>query len=279
MTQENRERLGRTFDLSARLYDEARPGYPEELFEDLVRLCGLPDGGKVLEVGCGTGKATLPLARRGYRILCLEPGANLAAIARRNLSAFVPAVEVEERAFEDWKPGSEAFDVVAAAASFWWVDPAVRYIKTAAALRPAGSAAVFWNAHVSLPGHHGFFEAVQEVYRRHAPELIGGPKRPGELPTTLEPGFLETGLFEEMAVRHYPWTETYDTNRYLRLLRTFSDHATLAEASREALLGDVATLIDREFGGRVEKHHVAVLQVARRRGAQEIVRAGPPAKR
>ena len=229
MTRGDRERLGRAFDLSARLYDEARPGYPEELFEDLVRLCGVPDGGTVLEIGCGTGEATLPLARRGYRILRLEPGANLAAMARRNLSAFVPAVKVEERAFEDWEPGSEAFDVVTAATSFWWVDPAVRYARTAAALRPGCSAAVFWNAHAGLPGHDGFFDAVQETYRRHAPEPTGGPRHPHELPTTLDPGFPETGLFEEVAVRHYPWTETYDTNGYLRLLRTFSDHAALTK--------------------------------------------------
>ncbi len=264
--RENRERLARTFDLSARLYDEARPGYPEELFEDLVGLCEIHDGGTVLEVGCGTGKATLPLARRGYQILCLEPGANLAAIARRNLAAFEHAVEVRERTFEEWEPGSEAFDMVVAATSFWWVDPKARYARTAAVLRPGGCAAVFWNVHVERPGHDGFFGEVQGAYRRHASGLVGGPRDPDELPTTLDRGFLETGLFEEVAVRHYPWTETYDTDRYLRLLRTFSDHIALAEASREALLAEIATLIDRGFGGRVEKHHVAVLQVARRRG-------------
>ena len=267
MTRENRERLGRTFDLSAQLYDEARPGYPEELFEDLVRLCELPKGGTVLEVGCGTGKATLPLARRGYRVLCLEAGANLATVARRNLSAFVPAVEVEERAFEDWKPGPEAFDVVVAATSFWWVDPAIRYARTAAALRPEGCAAVFWNAHVRLPGRDRFFEEVQGLYGRHTPHMVGSPKKPDELPTTPDPGFLDSGLFEQVEIRHYPWTESYDTERYLKLLRTFSGHIALPGATREALLEDIAALIDREFGGRVEKHQMTVLQVARRRGA------------
>ena len=72
------------------LYDEVRPGYPEELFDDVVSLSGIPAGGRILEIGCGTGQATVPFARRGYRILCVELGENLAAVARRNLEA-IPA--------------------------------------------------------------------------------------------------------------------------------------------------------------------------------------------
>ena len=43
-----RERLRSTFDRAAFLYEKVRPGYPEELFEDLVSLSGIPAGGRVL---------------------------------------------------------------------------------------------------------------------------------------------------------------------------------------------------------------------------------------
>ncbi|WP_228282645.1 class I SAM-dependent methyltransferase [Rubrobacter tropicus] len=66
MTAE-RERLRSTFDRAALLYDEVRPGYPEGLFEEVVSLSGVPSGGRILEIGCGTGQATLPLARRGTK--------------------------------------------------------------------------------------------------------------------------------------------------------------------------------------------------------------------
>ena len=81
MAQE-RAKLRATFDEAALLYDEVRPGYPEELFDDVVSLSGIPSGGRILEIGCGTGQATVPLARRGYRILCVELSENLAAVAR-----------------------------------------------------------------------------------------------------------------------------------------------------------------------------------------------------
>jgi SAM-dependent methyltransferase len=95
-----RNRLRTTFDEAASLYDEVRPGYPGELFDDVVSLSGIPAGGRILEIGCGTGQATVPFARRGYRILCIELGENMAAVARRNLEGY-PQAEVRTGAFEE----------------------------------------------------------------------------------------------------------------------------------------------------------------------------------
>src|ERR671911_1888556 len=104
-----RNRLRTTFDEAASLYDEVRPGYPGDLFDDVVSLSGIPSGGRILEIGCGTGQATVPFARRGYRILCVELGENLAAVARRNLEAY-PRAEVHVGPFEDVSLPEGAFD-------------------------------------------------------------------------------------------------------------------------------------------------------------------------
>lgn len=83
-SQGHDERLRRraSFDAGARAYDRARPGHPDPLFDDLVALAGIPAHGSVLEIGSGTGKATLPLAQRGFQLVGIELGANMAAIAR-----------------------------------------------------------------------------------------------------------------------------------------------------------------------------------------------------
>jgi len=65
----------------------------------------------VLEIGCGTGQATVPLAERGLAITAVELGAELAAIARRRLAGF-PAAGVVTCAFEDWPPQGAPFDAV-----------------------------------------------------------------------------------------------------------------------------------------------------------------------
>ena len=92
-----------TFNRVAGTYDRVRPDYPPGLFDDLIALAGLTPGDHLLEVGCGTGKATLPLARRGFRITAIEPGPDLAAVARRNLAGL--DVEIIGEQFDDWRPG------------------------------------------------------------------------------------------------------------------------------------------------------------------------------
>ena len=91
--------LRATFDSAADLYQQSRPDYPEALYHDLVQVTGIRPGDRLLEVGCATGKATVPLARRGFLITCVEIGAALAASARQNLAGF-PGVAVVEGNFE-----------------------------------------------------------------------------------------------------------------------------------------------------------------------------------
>jgi protein-L-isoaspartate O-methyltransferase len=84
----DRERLRTTFESAAASYQQARPEYPAELYDELIRLAGLRPGGQLLEIGCATGKATAPLARRGFRVTCVELGRELAAQARRQLAGY-----------------------------------------------------------------------------------------------------------------------------------------------------------------------------------------------
>ena len=71
-------RLRETFNEDAARYDRARPRYPVQMFDDLA-AAGVAPGPRVLEIGCGTGQATVPLAERGYRIVAVELGTDLAA--------------------------------------------------------------------------------------------------------------------------------------------------------------------------------------------------------
>lgn len=105
-------KLRTTFNTAPTLYEEIRPGYPEELIRDVVNLSGLNDRSRILEVGCGTGKATLSFAERGYALVCLDIGTDLIAIAREKLREF-PNVSFVREAFEVWEPERTFSDHIA----------------------------------------------------------------------------------------------------------------------------------------------------------------------
>jgi SAM-dependent methyltransferase len=255
--------LRETFDDVAELYDRARPGYPPELFDDLERLAGLRPGSRVLELGCGTGQATVPLAERGYEVVAVELGAALAAIARRNLARF-PSVRVELTAFEDWPLPREPFDAVVSATAFHWLDPSTRVTRTAAALRPGGALAVVSTHHVA--GDDGFFAESQRCYLRWDPSTVPGHRQPRveEVPEGGEE-LARSGRFDRATVRRYERDLEYATEEYLDVLRTYSGHLALAPDALAGLLDCLRELIETRFGGRVTKRYLTELCVARRR--------------
>ncbi len=264
---DRRRHLRSTFDGTASLYDEVRPGYPERLFDDVVSLSGIPPGGRILEVGCGTGQATLPFARRGYGILCVELGENLAAKARRNLAAY-PRVEVLTADFEEAPLPEGAFDLLVSATAFHWLDPTVAYPKAARSLRPGGTIAPFWNEHVATDADGGFFAEAQEVYAREAPEIWDGnhtgPPLPEDLPERTRE-IEDSGYFGPVVRRTYLWEQAYNAPDYLRVLDTYSGHIALAEETRTRLYGGISRLIREDYGGRVVKGYATSLYVARRK--------------
>ncbi|HEY2522026.1 MAG TPA: class I SAM-dependent methyltransferase [Streptosporangiaceae bacterium] len=260
-----RERLRQTFDEAATSYQSARPEYPAELYEDLLAVTALPPGDRILEIGCATGKGTLPLARRGFAITCIELGADLARAARANLAGY--DVSVVEGTFESWRPpGGERFGLVFAATAWHWIDPAVRYQRAWAALRPGGHLAFWSAAHVFPDGGDPIFDELQTVYDEigeSKPEDVVQP-RPGELPTLT--GDIEaSGLFDVVQVRQFDWEVRYTAEQYIALLNTFSGHIAMAGWQRDRLFSVIRERLSERPDGRLRRHWGTVLQVARRR--------------
>jgi SAM-dependent methyltransferase len=253
----------RTFNEDPELYDRRRPGYPDELFDDLAALAHLGPGSRVLEIGSGSGKATVPLARLGYRVTAVELGAELAMVARRNLAEFRDA-EIIVSTFEDWLLPAVAFDLVLFATSFHWIDPQVRVVKSAAALRPGGSLAIVSTHHVA-GGTERFFVDVQRCYERFEPDTPPGLRLPpaSQLPPDVDE-LTGSGLFGSARIRRYEWDQTYTTDEYIDVLMTYSGHRAMHDGPREQLLACTRDLIDRDHGGQITKRYMTQLAVADR---------------
>jgi SAM-dependent methyltransferase len=262
----DREELRTTFDSAAELYQQARPDYPDQLYDTVIAATGIKPGDRLVEVGCATGKATLPLAQRGFDLTCIELGPELASAARRHLAAY-PEVRVIDGAFETWRPRDAApFDLVFAATAWHWVDPAIRYVRAWDLLRPGGHLA-FWNAsHVFPEGGDPFFADLQGVYEEigeGASKNDVTQHRPGELPDQRAE-IEHSGLFDVVLVRHFDWELAYTADSYLRLLGTFSGHVAMQPWQRDRLYGEIRRRLAQRPDGRLRRHWGAVLHVARR---------------
>jgi SAM-dependent methyltransferase len=164
MNNEESGRRRESFDLVAEYYNVYRSPYPQEVVETLIALSNLHNGSRVLEIGCGTGQLSVPLAQHGIDLLALELGPHLAALARRNLKRF-PNVHVEVSSFEAWPLPPEKFHAVVSASAFHWLDLDVRFSKSAEALYPEGFLTILHVHHVR-GGTPGFFADTQPYYRK-----------------------------------------------------------------------------------------------------------------
>lgn len=240
--------LAKSFDQIADLYERSRPGYPQSVFERMLDFAGIGASARLLEVGSGTGKATLPLAQRGLDVLGLEPGPKLAEIARARLSQF-PDVRIQTVSFEDWDEPIGAFDLVFIAQAFHWLAPDQRLTKVARTLRRPGALAVFGNSGGLAPGD--VHDSVQDAYRRHAPRLSERDHARDWYSSSESPifrEFLASPLFAEMHCEFVVWEQALSSIEYCDLLATYSDHSTLPGDQLRELLGAVRNAIDRHGG-------------------------------
>ena len=249
----------------AELYDKARAGYSDEIVDTVLEFAaGSPDDVRALEVGAGTGKATVAFAARGVGIVALEPDPAMASVAMRNCATF-PRVRLEVTTFEGWRPDAERYGLLFSAQAWHWVDPEVRWTKAASVVVPGGTVAIFW--HRTDWRDEELRAELEAVYRRLAPDLFAkNPSFPGLAPRDgedeLQAEMAATALFTDLRAHARPWLASFTADAFVDLLSTQSDHRLVDERERSALFDALRQLID-EAGGEVTVPHATVLVLAR----------------
>ena len=252
----------RTFDNAAAEYDSVRPEYPQALYRDILRYQPLAGESQALEIGLGSGKASGPVLDTGCRLTGLEPGGNLAALARKRLGRY-PNFTLLEQTLQDYSCPGGAFNLVYAATAFHWIPEEYGYQRVYELLKPGGAFARF--AYHAGPDRQRveLTQEVQELYRRY---MNGGkgeyvPLRPedGErlLAIPKQHGFVETEF------HLYEMERDFTAQEYLSLLTTYRDHMALDPANREGLFQGICRAIQRH-GGVMTVYYTVDLELARK---------------
>ena len=153
-------------------YEDARPDYPDRVFEVLRERCGLGPSTRVVEIGAGSGKATRRLLEAGAHVLAIEPSRPLAEELRARFST-VPRLDIVGAPFEDAHLSPSSFDLVVAATAFHWLDPGPTLPKIVSILRPGGWLALWWNVFGDPDLPDPFHDATEQILN----DLEPSPRR------------------------------------------------------------------------------------------------------
>jgi SAM-dependent methyltransferase len=271
------------FDTVAASYDALRPELPEYVFADVQAVAGLTADSSVVEVGAGSGQATLALASLGASVVALEPGRALAQLAGQRLGAF-PNVEVIQASFEDWEPGDRGFNALVATNSWHWIDPGLRWRKAHDVLVPEGWLVIMGYIVVREPAEPEVYAETADIHEAYASGHPGWGHPPTaeevvvaaeassgdivELERTISRArdySSATGLFQVPLLRWFRQEQHFDAHGYVELMRTTSLYGGLEVSVREGLLMAMEQRIRERMGDHATRHYLLSVRLARRR--------------
>jgi SAM-dependent methyltransferase len=244
-------------------YASARPGYPEAMIDDILEYADPVS--EILEVGAGTGKATVAFAARGIALTCIEPDPRMAERLAQECARF-PQVTIEVTRLENYSR-PVAFDALIAAQSWHWVEASRRWDLAHEAVRTGGTIALFWNKYIVAD--HDRRNQLVDIDKRYGVDYgangVTVEENEGEI--DLEEGWPAYDLatdsrFEDLVSRRYRRVLEYDNATYVDLLASTSAYRLLDPTNREQLFDDVRSAL-AGHDGSVAMHIVTDLFLGR----------------
>ncbi len=250
-----------TFDTAARQYEKMRPGYVEEMYEDIFKYQQLDRTSLAVEVGIGGGQATLPILKSGCKVTAVEYGKNFSQLCQDKFRDF-PGFSVVNAKFEDFVCESNCYDLVYSASAFHWVPEEIGYPKVFDMLKSGGAFARFANHPYEDKGRKELSQAIDRIYAVYMPNSQKGSEY-GEKEAKDRAEIAQKYGFADICYKLYRRTRTFRAKEYTALLGTYSDHMVIEEERRAAFFSEIEDAIN-QYGGEITIYDTIDLQLARK---------------
>lgn len=259
-----------TFNTDAASYNRFRPTYTESLFDDVIWFSNLRGNKQALEIGIGTGQATLPFLKTNCKITAIEIGDNLARYARDKFMKF-KGFEVINQDFESVQLNANAYDLIYSASAFHWIPQEVGLPKVQRLLKKGGVFAWFSNQPAPAEEHTYIHEEFQKVYSKHT-RFFGEKsslsnlqywQHQAEEKRLNRSNILKQYGFEDVIDKIYYSSRTFNANDYATLISTYSDHKAMPEEIRIPFLREISDIINCN-GGKFTLVDIIILNMGKK---------------
>ena len=226
-----------SFDNHLQEYNRWRPTYSPEVFSTICDYSNIKKNSVLVEVGCGTGQATVFFLDYGCNVIGVESGTNFTNFLRNKFVNY-KNFYVYNMDFENYSMQSGVVDLIYAATSFHWVNEDIGYKKAFDLLKSGGSIALFWNTPFVNRNDDMLHQDIQKIYRKYtrnykAPIEIDEEKYKKRKQTIEKYGFVNVKsiLFHQ--------TRTFKAHEYIALLNTYSDHIEMMPDTKRAFESEI----------------------------------------
>jgi ubiquinone/menaquinone biosynthesis C-methylase UbiE len=190
-------------------YARYRPGYPLAFLDDLIKRLRLDGTGRLLDVGCGTGQLTLPLAAHVAEAVGLDPEPDmLTEAARQAREATLTNVTWIQGNSADLPVDHGRFRLVTMGRSFHWMDREQVLTALAEMVDDDGNLVIANDSNLVLPSTP-WQQAVGEVQRRFLPPDYQSSPTPAALTGQTHEQVLANSAFRQVNRREYEYTRTW----------------------------------------------------------------------
>lgn len=235
-------RLGRSFKKVGKSYHVGRKDYPKKLIEDIIKISGINKDSLILDVGCGTGKSTIPFAKMKSKIIGIDISKNMLKIARI-FSTKNKNISYEKISFEKFASPKSSFDLILFGTAIHWLDPKIVYKKTGNLLKKDGYIVLFWEPIGSLCKKIRSL-GMEEIFIRNCPNYPKNLSR--SVTKNKTEGIMKTRFFAKPLVKKYNFTQKYTQKEFLSLVKSYSWVISLKKRKKNNLMQEVKVFLNKK---------------------------------
>lgn len=222
-------------------YVKYRPDYPAAIVNFLHNTYALTQDKLIADIGAGTGISTAIFLNKGYRVIAVEPNAEMRAKSIELLGAYHGFMAHNGTA-ENTGLSDASIDAIVAGQAFHWFDPVLTRTEFKRILKPNGIVALMWNERKT---GSAFEQQYDQLIIKHARDYVKVDHRnidAERIAAFFTPAAMHLEIFQNKQV--------FDFEGLKGRLMSSSYMPTKDDAGFEAMITDLQALFDKfEQGG------------------------------